>query len=175
MPQPSISSLSFFFNDTATTEIYPLSLHDALPIWIRRRSSGPARHGERTDLALVVAVARDAVAERLCGLADDHGAIRAVAGSRLRDVEPRAARRGHVRGDRDVLPDLEESRPPAARSRHYSRGICGGLVVARGGNRGRPAAPARRYLRSERHGGSDGGRGHAGVGLDQSYARHPTP
>src|SRR5215475_6517681 len=27
----------FFFNDTATTEIYTLSLHDALPIW----SSGP--------------------------------------------------------------------------------------------------------------------------------------
>src|SRR5260221_10521584 len=24
--------LCFFFNDTATTEIYPLSLHDALPI-----------------------------------------------------------------------------------------------------------------------------------------------
>src|SRR2546421_5970913 len=27
----------FFFNDTATTEIYPLSLHDALPISRRRR------------------------------------------------------------------------------------------------------------------------------------------
>src|SRR3712207_8645638 len=26
-------SLFFFFNDTATTEIYTLSLHDALPIW----------------------------------------------------------------------------------------------------------------------------------------------
>src|ERR1039458_8587408 len=25
----------FFFNDTATTENYPLSLHDALPIWSR--------------------------------------------------------------------------------------------------------------------------------------------
>src|SRR3712207_7960581 len=25
----------FFFNDTATTEIYTLSLHDALPIWFR--------------------------------------------------------------------------------------------------------------------------------------------
>src|SRR3712207_7375591 len=25
--------LIFFFNDTATTEIYTLSLHDALPIW----------------------------------------------------------------------------------------------------------------------------------------------
>src|SRR5204863_8900872 len=28
----SISSFFFFFNDTATTEIYTLSLHDALPI-----------------------------------------------------------------------------------------------------------------------------------------------
>src|SRR5258708_23356581 len=27
-------SFLFFFNDTATTEIYTLSLHDALPIWI---------------------------------------------------------------------------------------------------------------------------------------------
>src|SRR3712207_8163037 len=27
--------LFFFFNDTATTEIYSLSLHDALPIWGR--------------------------------------------------------------------------------------------------------------------------------------------
>src|SRR5256886_16836444 len=29
---PQRSSLFFFFNDTATTEIYTLSLHDALPI-----------------------------------------------------------------------------------------------------------------------------------------------
>src|SRR2546430_17704107 len=28
----SISFIFFFFNDTATTEIYTLSLHDALPI-----------------------------------------------------------------------------------------------------------------------------------------------
>src|SRR3990172_1938624 len=32
-----ISYALFFFNDTATTEIYPLSLHDALPISIRAR------------------------------------------------------------------------------------------------------------------------------------------
>src|SRR5690349_24551438 len=36
------SSISFFFNDTASTEIYTLSLHDALPIyacgWPRCRS-----------------------------------------------------------------------------------------------------------------------------------------
>src|SRR5256885_4819616 len=30
---PSTRSFFFFFNDTATTEIYTLSLHDALPIW----------------------------------------------------------------------------------------------------------------------------------------------
>src|SRR2546430_8170042 len=31
----------FFFNDTATTEIYTLSLHDALPIWkLWRANSG---------------------------------------------------------------------------------------------------------------------------------------
>src|SRR2546427_5989303 len=32
-----LSILFFFFNDTATTEIYTLSLHDALPICSRRR------------------------------------------------------------------------------------------------------------------------------------------
>src|SRR2546422_4121677 len=33
-------SLFFFFNDTATTEIYTLSLHDALPISITRQLRG---------------------------------------------------------------------------------------------------------------------------------------
>src|SRR3712207_6710831 len=31
----------FFFNDTATTEIYTLSLHDALPIWQGRGRRRP--------------------------------------------------------------------------------------------------------------------------------------
>src|SRR2546422_8117600 len=31
--QHTVSFFFFFFNDTATTEIYTLSLHDALPIW----------------------------------------------------------------------------------------------------------------------------------------------
>src|SRR3712207_6920894 len=33
----------FFFNDTATTEIYTLSLHDALPISVRRARGGRGR------------------------------------------------------------------------------------------------------------------------------------
>src|SRR2546430_11580878 len=38
-----------FFNDTATTEIYTLSLHDALPISLGRRapSKPPAPRGRR--------------------------------------------------------------------------------------------------------------------------------
>src|SRR3712207_9079264 len=34
----SFTFFVFFFNDTATTEIYTLSLHDALPISLRRNS-----------------------------------------------------------------------------------------------------------------------------------------
>src|SRR2546422_8624769 len=38
------SGIFFFFNDTATTEIYTLSLHDALPIWCARTVTG---HGSQ--------------------------------------------------------------------------------------------------------------------------------
>src|SRR2546430_4110145 len=39
---PTFAAVFFFFNDTATTEIYTLSLHDALPIWaaLRPRPQG---------------------------------------------------------------------------------------------------------------------------------------
>src|SRR2546422_11141363 len=36
----------FFFNDTATTEIYTLSLHDALPIFSRRARSADTAAGD---------------------------------------------------------------------------------------------------------------------------------
>src|SRR5690348_17743066 len=36
----------FFFNDTATTEIYTLSLHDALPIFFRRESRANLLHAQ---------------------------------------------------------------------------------------------------------------------------------
>ena len=36
---PVPSKFFFFFNDTATTEIYTLSLHDALPISLRQHCS----------------------------------------------------------------------------------------------------------------------------------------
>src|SRR5256885_3600438 len=40
----------FFFNDTATTEIYTLSLHDALPIWPAAPPQG-GRHLRAADAA----------------------------------------------------------------------------------------------------------------------------
>src|SRR5256885_10053176 len=44
-----MTSIVFFFNDTATTEIYTLSLHDALPISHLLERHGllgdPVRHG----------------------------------------------------------------------------------------------------------------------------------
>src|SRR2546430_6629896 len=39
----------FFFNDTATTEIYTLSLHDALPIWGSPRGYFGARAAGMLD------------------------------------------------------------------------------------------------------------------------------
>src|SRR6202020_3477487 len=38
-----VCSVVFFFNDTATTEIYTLSLHDALPICWRGSRACPSR------------------------------------------------------------------------------------------------------------------------------------
>src|SRR5690349_25175437 len=42
----------FFFNDTATTEIYTLSLHDALPISRIVDGERPAREGPRRARAV---------------------------------------------------------------------------------------------------------------------------
>src|SRR5690625_7828414 len=44
----SLISLSFHFKDTATTEIYTLSLHDALPISLFSRKQQPVRLDRKT-------------------------------------------------------------------------------------------------------------------------------
>src|SRR3712207_7489284 len=42
--------LFFFFNDTATTEIYTLSLHDALPIYVHGGERCPSRDDGGEDV-----------------------------------------------------------------------------------------------------------------------------
>src|SRR5688572_32676100 len=54
--RPKRSFLLFFLNNTATTEIYTLSLHDALPISLRRAHRGLREHRKRApDLRRAVA------------------------------------------------------------------------------------------------------------------------
>src|SRR5258705_11035735 len=60
MLSPHLNFSFFFFNDTATTEIYTLSLHDALPILrdvahieFRFRGVALGRRAVETDLILI--------------------------------------------------------------------------------------------------------------------------
>src|SRR3712207_9288567 len=69
-----MNSVLFFFNDTATTEIYTLSLHDALPIY-----GGVGAVDEAVDIH-VRAEGRDAerfprAVSRLRGITGVHRAI----------------------------------------------------------------------------------------------------
>ena len=67
----------FFFNDTATTEIYTLSLHDALPIFTHAQVVNAARYFEfnkDTDTEADLAV-RSVVAD-LSGAASIDGIVR---------------------------------------------------------------------------------------------------
>src|SRR6266699_7082052 len=91
--------MCFFFNDTATTEIYTLSLHDALPISRRRRS--PEWNGDD---------GRPLPREHAGRVA---GRVRSVAGRRagLR----RGALAGHSTGGLEGAPSPRVSRAPAAR------------------------------------------------------------
>src|SRR2546426_4925301 len=58
-----LSRIFFFFNDTATTEIYTLSLHDALPIFPRR--SLYVHDGPRLDRDAVRRTARHRAGPRV--------------------------------------------------------------------------------------------------------------
>src|SRR3712207_7290240 len=71
----------FFFNDTATTEIYTLSLHDALPICPAR--GGTARRGARP---------------RTCRRAGSRPT--STGDRRALDAARRRGRRGRTRGGR---------------------------------------------------------------------------
>src|SRR5690606_40144000 len=61
--------LCFFFDDTATTEIYALSLHDALPISVRREAIAAADHGvfRRDDRPVALLEIADPVGEQRQG------------------------------------------------------------------------------------------------------------
>src|SRR5260370_21557633 len=121
----------FFFNDTATTEIYTLSLHDALPIWPPGRGSGGARSrrpGRRRADDGLLAGARRGAGARLAG--------------------PAAARPRAESGGADL--GLRLSRPDAAHAVHrlVLRRAAAARVAAAGR---RPPAAGRPPPRPPRH------------------------
>src|SRR5207237_10829146 len=63
------SSFFFFFNDPATTELYTLSLHDALPIFVRVAAD---RRGGEDHVRRFPAAARGSPARSIGGA---HGAV----------------------------------------------------------------------------------------------------
>src|SRR5688572_31515256 len=70
----SVCVLLFFFNDTATTEIYTLSLHDALPISDRSRRQHAQRphHAEHADQPCVACLLQSADARRSGLRSEEH-------------------------------------------------------------------------------------------------------
>src|SRR3712207_2229975 len=108
-----VSRLFFFFNDTATTEIYTLSLHDALPISRERREEDPRREqeGERArDPPRQVRVGD----ERLPPQRQQRVALRRRRGLRAGE-QPLV---GELLGERD---DVVELHPPPEAVRHGGR------------------------------------------------------
>src|SRR2546429_8684379 len=75
----------FFFNDTATTEIYTLSLHDALPIYAHRLVERPCAGGQRVllpDAVVGPKTARVCTVRRSLGL-EQRGGFGSGDGPRL--------------------------------------------------------------------------------------------
>src|SRR3989454_9545803 len=79
--------LLFFFNDTATTEIYTLSLHDALPIYPggRRRPAAAAARAPRRAAPVAGAAAP---ARRWRAPADRRAARQCARCARVQDAAP---------------------------------------------------------------------------------------
>src|SRR2546429_3256587 len=65
----------FFFNDTATTEIYTLSLHDALPISCENLRMSSGQHGGRFDFHDSVRVHEPPQDRKSTRLNSSHGYI----------------------------------------------------------------------------------------------------
>src|SRR2546422_5346580 len=138
----------FFFNDTATTEIYTLSLHDALPISataVRPRVRAQIEAGRflaslpgngldrRLDVAALRAMAQPVIHQHAAEhclrdrrRADAHARVVAAGGlyrGRLAFAVDRAARKADARGrlERDAHQDVLAGRDAAQRSARVVR------------------------------------------------------
>src|SRR5256885_8060335 len=106
----NLSLLFFFFNDTATTEIYTLSLHDALPIFLKAHHAKP--QPDRTRRNRQSAWRRDvrSTAPAACRWTG------ATPADHLRDQHPACRARAHHIRAADVWPRA----PPLLRSEEHT-------------------------------------------------------
>ena len=81
-----IISFSFFFNDTATTEIYTLSLHDALPISIPGRPAGSTQRRTPGQKEVIP------FEWKVCGHSFDHHVLTLFKSVERADAEAQLAR-----------------------------------------------------------------------------------
>src|SRR5256886_2343102 len=143
MIPPPLLSIFFFFNYTATPEIYPLSLHDALPI-LRLLGIGDIMHGIRGEQAVgrkqarrvdVVASEQQKIGFPIIVESSQRGAVaRAVrlGGAEIeRSLTKAWCRRPVVRPDQQYRVRIDQAgRNPVARER-----LAGGRIVDRAATR----------------------------------------
>src|SRR2546422_1070430 len=105
----------FLFNDTATTEIYTLSLHDALPILLRRNCGVNLLDCTTTRFVLWIDAPLDVAPQRLANSRfPDEGAL---TNSRKREIlEHRSLSRAKSRGCLGMTSCLVFQRPCVNRS-----------------------------------------------------------
>src|ERR1041385_8511690 len=102
--------LFFFFNDPATTEIYPLPLHDALPISVvRRRPPKPPQLFQNSIDNRIATTPTDRKSTRLNS---SHGYISYAVSSLKKKMRTRLTRAGGV--TRASVRRATARRPPAA-------------------------------------------------------------
>src|SRR6202162_2196725 len=100
-----------FFNDPATTEIYTLSLHDALPIWILRPRARPGRRDRFQRLPRRSQTFRDRKSTRLNS--SHHSISYAVFCLKKKKLKGRETQTGQQRQDSG------ESRPCHVHVQHH--------------------------------------------------------
>src|SRR2546427_144640 len=138
-----LSSIFFFFNDTATTEIYTLSLHDALPICrpARARGDGAAQrvcpHRPRGHPRMSEAVFVEAPARLHFGVLDLRGDLgRRFGGIGAAGAGPSVL----LLGRPGTAPQAQGARPAAARAALGSAAVPRYVALRRRGAAGKTRA-----------------------------------
>src|SRR2546430_9192995 len=126
-------SFFFFFNDTATTEIYTLSLHDALPICVEDRLLRLARGADHPRRRALHGLARPAGSRLAARAVLPLRRVRRGGAARLAvPPQPAAVRPAVAHARRSHGAALRRGPRPGARPRGVSSGRAPAAAISRG-------------------------------------------